>query len=208
MLKPNTADDGHDTSVTYAGSWVRNFITPLLRNPNFMSRTLVLITFDESETYTSPNRISGILLGDAVPANLVGTTDSNFYDHYSQIATVEANWGLHTLGRWDVGANVYAFVAAKTGDTVRKWTNPDFSTVQLSSSYPGLFNSKNKNVPLPVPNTALVYNGRSVLPAIISLWAKFQSQSYYTSALEIPDGARPPVYPATPSVEKGEVGKL
>ena len=161
-----------------------------------MQNTMVLITFDETETYTEQNRIMGILLGDAVPDNLIGTTDSNFYDHYSQISTVEANWGLHTLGRWDVGANVYSFVAAKTGDILRKWTSPAFSGVFLNSSYPGLFNSKNNKVPLPVPNTALVYNGRTVLPSIVSTWSQFQRKSYYTSKVEIPDGAHPPVYPS------------
>lgn len=53
-----------------------------------MKNTLVIVTFDENETYTIQNRVLAILLGDAVPAELVGTTDSNFYDHYSEIATV------------------------------------------------------------------------------------------------------------------------
>ena len=160
-----------------------------------MQRTLVLVTFDETETYTLRNNIMGFLIGDAVPANLVGTTDSNFYSHYSEIATVEANWGLHTLGRWDVGANVFSMVAAKTGDKLRSWTTPAFSGVFLNSSYPGLFNSKNTNVPIPVPNTALSFMGRTVLPIIVATWGKFQKQSYYKAQVEIPDGMHPPVYP-------------
>lgn len=41
--------------------------------------TLILVTFDENHSYTTQNRVLGILLGGAVPANLVGTTDSNYY---------------------------------------------------------------------------------------------------------------------------------
>ena len=157
-----------------------------------MNNTLVLITFDEDETYPQQNHVMGILLGDAVPANLVGTTDSNYYNHYSEIATVEANWGLHTLGRWDVGANVFGFVAAKTGDKIREWVKPPFESMFFNSSYPGLFNSK-MPAALPVPNTKANYGGRTVLPKIASAWGGLQKQSYYTTGLEIPDGLHPPV---------------
>ncbi|KAJ7928187.1 hypothetical protein B0H13DRAFT_2549654 [Mycena leptocephala] len=40
------------------------------------------------------------------------------YTHYSTLSTVQANWGLKSLGRQDTNAtvsNVLAFVAAKTG---------------------------------------------------------------------------------------------
>ncbi|MCJ1281284.1 hypothetical protein MMC26_000602 [Xylographa opegraphella] len=194
FITPNMTNDGHDTSVAVAGVWAENFLTPLLTNPNFMDNTLVLLTFDETETYTEQNRIMGILLGDSIPKNLIGTTDLHFYDHYSQIATVEANWGLHTLGRWDVGANVFAHVAAKTGDTMRKWISPSFNTVFLNSSYPGPFNSKNSRVPLPAPDVAATMNGRTVLPSIVSTWSQDQAACYYTTDVEIPDGQHPPKY--------------
>ncbi|KAI2487765.1 Phosphoesterase domain containing protein [Pyrenophora tritici-repentis] len=107
--------------VTTAGRWTRNFFTPLLKNTSFMDRTLVLITFDENDSYAKKNHVVAILLGDAIPAHLIGTTDTAYYNHYSGLATAEANWNLHTLGRWDVGANVFGVMAEKTGDTVRKW---------------------------------------------------------------------------------------
>lgn len=194
FITPNMTSDGHDTSVTTAGTWTRSFVEPLLNNPNFMKNTLVLITFDENHTYTTQNRVLAILLGDAVPSNLVGTTDSSFYDHYSEIATVEANWDLHTLGRWDVGANVFSLVGSQTGDKIREWKKPAFDTVFLNSSYPGLFNSKNTDVPLPVPNSKLKTNKRTVLPAIEATWDDWKS-SYYGDQVEIPDGQHPPVYP-------------
>lgn len=160
-----------------------------------MSNTLILLTFDENHTYTAQNRILAILLGDSVPASLVGTTDSTFYNHYSSISTVVANWGLHTLGRWDVGANIFSFVAQKTGDTLRKWNSPPLSKMFFNQSYPGLFNSQNQNVEIPVPNTAEVYKGRTVLQKVINTWGSLQSRTYYTTGLEIPDGQHPPVYP-------------
>jgi len=36
--------------------------------------------------------VFSVLLGDAVPTELEGTTDGNYYNHYSEISTVEANW--------------------------------------------------------------------------------------------------------------------
>ncbi|KAK6981604.1 hypothetical protein R3P38DRAFT_3460170, partial [Favolaschia claudopus] len=58
------------------------------------------------------------LLGQAVPLNLRGTTDDTLYTHYSTVSTVQANWGLKSLGRQDTNAtvsNVFSFVAEKTG---------------------------------------------------------------------------------------------
>ena len=175
-----------------AGTWTRNFLEPLLNNKKFMNNTLVLVTFDENHTYTQQNRVVGILLGDAVPSNLVGTSDTNYYNHYSEIATVQANWGLHTLGRWDVGANVYDFVAKQTGDKVREWSGDvSLSQMYFNVSYAGKLNNKNTSVPWPVPNTKADYAGRTVLPAIKSAWGSLVGQSAYTSALEIPDGLHP-----------------
>lgn len=37
------------------------------------------MTFDENHSYTRQNRVFSILLGGAVPKELVGTTDSAFY---------------------------------------------------------------------------------------------------------------------------------
>jgi len=192
FITPNMTSDGHDTSVTTAGSWTRNFIEPLLNDKTFMKDTLVLITFDENHTYTIPNNVFTILLGDAIPHKLKGTTDTNFYDHYSSISTVEANWDLNTLGRWDVGANVFKFVADKTGDTVRTWTTPDFSTVFLNASYPGFLNKKNATA-MEVPNTLLKYAGRAVSKNIARVWTyRMAYSSYYTSDLEIPDAQHLP----------------
>ena len=183
---------GHDSTVTVAGSWSRNFIEPLLNDTRFMKNTLLLLTFDENHTYTQQNRIVGILLGDAIPKELIGTTDGTYYNHYSEISTVQANWGLDLLGRWDVGANVYKFVAEKTGDEIREWAGKiPFSNMFFNLSYPGQLNDENDSVPWPVPNTELEYAGRKVAPVVVDTWGECSAESAYTSKLEIPDGLHP-----------------
>ena len=60
-----------------------------------------------------------------MPASLKNTTDDTFYTHYSCLSTVEANWGLGSLGRGDTNStlnNVLDFVASVTG-----WKNNGIS---------------------------------------------------------------------------------
>lgn len=187
--------DGHDTDVTVAGTWTRTFLEPLLSDPRFMNNTLVLVTFDENETYGVQNRILGILLGDAVPPALVGTSDGSYYNHYSEIATAEANWGLHTLGRFDVGANVFKLVADKSGDAVRSWSGSvGLDHMYFNYSYAGPLNEKGGNKRYAGPNLAgaSALHDRTVLPAIREAWEGNPAPVYYTSGLEIPDGQHPP----------------
>lgn len=194
FITPNMTSDGHDTSVTVAGTWTRKFLEPLLDDPNFMKNTLVLVTFDENHTYSMENRILALLLGDAVPKELVGTTDSNYYNHYSEISTVEANWDLPTLGRWDVGANVFKLVADQTGDTVREWSGQtSFSDMFFNQSYAGPMNSDVDDTGYPVPNVSAIYAKREVAEWIQETWRGLESSEvYYNTALEIPDGLHPP----------------
>ncbi|KAH8674306.1 acid phosphatase [Xylariales sp. PMI_506] len=196
FITPNMTSDGHDTDVSVAGTWTRNFLEPLLNDTRFMQNTLVLVTFDENETYEITNDVLGILIGDAVPSDLVGTTDSNYYNHYSEIATIEANWDLHTLGRWDVGANVFQFVADKTGDSVREWSGAiSFDQMYFNYSYNGLFNDvSGDSAQLPSPNLGScgAPTKRTVLPSIKETWAGSKAPMYYTNGLEVPDGYHPP----------------
>ena len=195
FITPNMTSDGHDTSITTAGTWCRTFLEPLLSDKNFMQNTLVLVTWDENESYATRNNILGILLGDAVPKDLVGTSDSSFYNHYSEIATVSANWDLPTLGRWDVGANVYAWVAQKTGDKLRNWSSDQLLQKRFwNSSYAGFFNSQGGNSRFPAPNLKLdkSVSGRPILQSIKDTWANSDAPTYYEDTIEVPDGLSPP----------------
>jgi acid phosphatase len=196
FITPNMSSDGHDTSATVGGAWLDAFLTPLLEDKNFMDDTLVLITWDENETYAEKNRVLSILLGDAVPEALKGTTDNNFYNHYSEISTVEANWDLPTLGRWDVGANVYEMVANKTGDRLRDWSKcgKDFDTYYYNQSYGGTFNTAGGNKQFPAPNLKLdkSFSGREILSSIKETWKGSNNPTYYKDVIEVPDGLNPP----------------
>jgi hypothetical protein len=195
FITPNMTSDAHDTDVETAGEWLRSFLDPLLTDPNFMSNTLILVTFDENESYGDRNQVFSIVLGDAVPANLVGTVDSAYYNHYSELSTVEANWDLGTLGRWDVGANIFDFVGQKTGDTIKTWApDANFGNHYFNLSYAGVFNSKKPNNAIyPAPNLALDgYRGRPIFGPIKDMWQGSQLPTYYTSGIENNDGLNPP----------------
>lgn len=126
-----------------------------------------------------------------LPTHSTAPTTSNPLDHFSEIATVEANWDLHTLGRFDVGANVFSFVAKTTKDEIR--TLADLSNTYLNESYPGIFNNK-VWAPMPRPNIELVVNGRTVLQKVKDIWGALNSDTVYAGALEIPSAANPPKY--------------
>jgi acid phosphatase len=114
------------------------------------------------------------------PCSLLNPFKNTLLTYSSEISTVEANWyvlqhswrnfylkltlnrDLHTLGRWDVGANVFANVAKYTGDRIRKWsTTPDLAHRYFNSSYPGIFNTHGKWAPQPVPDCVCILDDTS-----------------------------------------------
>jgi acid phosphatase len=179
FLTPNMTDDGHDTNITFAAKWERSWITPLLNNSYFMENTLILLTFDENESKTKPNKVFAILLGGAIPDSLKGTTDDTFYNHYSTISSVSVNWGLPSLGRWDCNANVFKIVANKAG-----YVNYDVDTTHLffNESYPGPL-SDTEYIPIwPAPDTsAKCAAGKGVLQAVVGTWSQSTPTYNYTS---------------------------
>ena len=160
-------NDGHDTTVDYAGNWSRTILTPLLNNTSFMNRTLLLLTFDEDETYTFRNQVWALLLGDVIPPSLRGTTDSTVYTHYSCLSTVQNNWGLYHLGRNDVNpqyANVFQLVANATGYQNQNVSVNSLPYLNFTST--GYFDSSNPG-PIPAVNTtAAGAGGKGVLPSL------------------------------------------
>lgn len=145
FITPNMTNDGHDTSLKHASHWAENFLKPLLDDHYFKHRTLVVLTFDESESYDKPNRVLTILLGD-IPGCIMGTKDHTYYDHYSLLATVEKNWRLRTLGRHDCHANVFSFIACHVSHKNR---HVGTSNLLNNKSKPGYFTSKKHHIPKP-----------------------------------------------------------
>ncbi|GKT45737.1 acid phosphatase [Colletotrichum spaethianum] len=200
FVTPNLYNNGHDTNISVSCSWTRGFVEPLLKNPNFNDgKTLVYITWQANgQNPTARNHVAGILLGSAVPSNLVGTVDSAYYNHYSELSSVQANWKLHTLGRWDVGANVWSFVGCKTGDIIRTWSTKiagdSFINYYWNQSCGGVFSNASTTSHLYVAPNLNIFGGgyRTVLPAIARLWYGSRLPDYYRNIIEVPDALHPP----------------
>jgi|SRR5579862_409088 len=166
-MTPNMQNDGHDTTVDYAGNWSRTILSPLLNDSTVMNKTLLLLTFDENETYTIKNQVWAVLLGDVIPDNLRGTTDATYYTHYSCLSTVQNNWGLYHLGRNDVNptySNVFQIVSNVTGYQNQNVSSSSAPYLNFTSS--GYFDTANPG-PIPAVNTtATGAGGRGVLPSL------------------------------------------
>jgi hypothetical protein len=158
FITPNLRNDAHDTSVGYAASWLTYWLMPLLTNPNFnTNKTLILLTFDENETYTVGNNVYSLLLGGVIPQAMKNTTDTTFYTHYSTISTVENNWDLGNLGRQDTNktvANVFNLVASATSYRNNNLTasSTDLPQLNITGTIPGPLNP-DYYVPYLAPNT-------------------------------------------------------
>lgn len=179
FITPNMTNDAHDTNITFAGSWTYQFLAELLDNEYFTNDTLILLTFDENDTYELGNKIYSFLLGGAVPEHLRGQQDETFYTHYSIIASLSANWGLPSLGRWDCGANLLSFLAEKTG-----YTNyaVDTSNLYLNETHPGPMASQDKAGKWPVPLTrGRCSAGYGILDVVQQTWKDLTATFNYTS---------------------------
>ncbi|KAM3084348.1 hypothetical protein ACMFMG_001545 [Clarireedia jacksonii] len=185
FITPNMSNDGHDTNTTTAANWSRTFLDPLLTNDYFMNDTLVVLTWDENELYTEENKVFAILLGGAIPPAFKNTTDDTYYNHYSLLSTIQVNWGLPSLGRWDCGANVLELVASKAG-----YNNYAVNTSKLlfNASYPGPL-SNDKFVPnWPLPDTKANCGSRQgVLDSIVRDWGRSDGTYNYTDAYPYDD---------------------
>lgn len=196
FMSPNMMNDGHNTSLKVAADWSHQFLQPLLADKAFDEKTLIMLTYDEAETYREPNKIVTLLLGSAIPPALKGTEDNTFYTHYSLLSTVEYNWGLSHLGRYDVGANVFRYVADIGG--YKKNKDPEnLATLNNSVSYPGVLNNETSKVlPIPSPNLKLIgASGLGILDLIAKAWpATGDAKTPYDGSGNVYDGDTLPVY--------------
>jgi acid phosphatase len=103
---PNVRHDGHDTSLGEMDGWLRQFLTPLLQDPRFVRRTLLVVTFDEDAGLWT-NRIYTAFVGDMVQPGII---NGNPYNHYSLLRLIEDNFGLGTLNREDSNATAICCV--------------------------------------------------------------------------------------------------
>ncbi len=106
FYSPDMDDDGHDTGLDSAVSWLRKFLDPILADPAAMKNTLIEITFDESKSY-SHNHIYTLFLGDMVKP---GYVETRAYDHYNVLRTIEENFGIGTLGKADAESSPITYI--------------------------------------------------------------------------------------------------
>lgn len=104
FYSPNMNNDGHNTNVTLAATWVSKFLDKTF-SEKLRKGTLVVVTFDESD-HNSDNRIYTLFLGDMVkPANQQDPKVlDRYYTHYSVLRTIEDNFGLQPLREDDRNA--------------------------------------------------------------------------------------------------------
>ncbi|CAK5274060.1 unnamed protein product [Mycena citricolor] len=194
FVTPNMVNDAHDTTIDFAAEFLDYWLVPLLSDTRVNGdRTLILLTFDETETYSEQNTVYTVALGSAIPAKLKGTKDATLYTHYSLISTVQANWDLQSLGRQDTNktvANVFDFVAQEIGYTNTKTSHvPHFNLTGIFNGPLNPYQFQN----FPAPNVSAVgVSGRPVLlrpgldtkltvdklPAPVNLHAKNRASPY------------------------------
>ena len=123
----HVAYDEDDTAYTYYNNdrldkarnpnpyWNPSCVVPSQASPNTCAPAgctdLQNCTLDKND-----NKVYSVLFGSALRSRFVNTTDSTFYTHSSIVATLEANWGLGSLGRQDVNSNPF-FVDASPSTT-------------------------------------------------------------------------------------------
>jgi acid phosphatase len=171
FITPNMTNDGHDSSIQVAGNWAYNWLTPLLNDTYFTQKTLVVLTFDENETYADKNKVFTLLLGD-IPEALQGTTDDTYYDHYTLLSSVQANWGLPNLGRGDCGANVFQIIANVTG-----FQNKVVDTTNQYNNQSGAGWISDSALPLPAPQLQCQGAGGGVYSEIVAAWSNSSSSA-------------------------------
>jgi acid phosphatase len=183
FITPNMTNDAHDTNITFASVWERGFVEKLENYTDFWNESLILLTFDETGDYPIHNKVFSILLGGAIPSDLIGTSDDTFYTHYSTLATVQANWGLPSLGRWDCGANIFQIVSNKTG-----YTNYEVDTTNLyiNSTFDGplssnIYSNYTSAWPVPVTGNQSCSAGYGILDSVKSTWGALAPTYNYTS---------------------------
>jgi hypothetical protein len=175
-------NDAHDTTIDFAAGFLTYWLEPLLADPRFNNnRTLIQVTFDENENWAINNNIFSVLLGGAVPEQLHGTVDSTYYTHYSSMSSVQANWGLGSLGRNDtvpympapparifsrsltyhrLMSNVWSFVADAANYTNTNVADADIPFTNITGTIPGPLNANaDLQTPWPAPNTSAVGAG-------------------------------------------------
>ncbi|KAL9945135.1 hypothetical protein ACHAQF_004690 [Verticillium nonalfalfae] len=212
FVVPNLANAGRTTSLAHATSWASSLIASLLAPGVLPGRSLILLTYDEAADARRPNRVTGLLLGTALPRAVRGTTDDTLYTHYAQLASLQFNWATPHLGRYDAGANVFQFLQDLASRVlVPNRDPPNRAAVNNSASYPGAFAADAARArDIPPPNLRLAGAGdQGVLDHVRSMWwLSAADDTPYDGSGMLHDAVTEPVYRPQavpePGVEEGD----
>ncbi|KAI8092571.1 phosphoesterase family-domain-containing protein [Halteromyces radiatus] len=100
---PNLKNDAHDTNIKYASKWFKKYLEKRINNKALNKNTMFAVTFDEDDGGGN-NKVYTALFGPDFHRNKHSSTDSQRYNHYSLLRTIEDNWNLGTLKQNDAKA--------------------------------------------------------------------------------------------------------
>ncbi|KAJ3309329.1 vacuolar sorting protein VPS33/slp1 [Boothiomyces sp. JEL0838] len=187
IFTPNQINDGHSADYTslsnnktleystariaVADKWLSTFVPPLIANPYF-SDTLFMITFDENDVIFKPDTTDNLIYTVVFGAGVQnGTTDNTYYNHYSQLALLESEWGLGSLGRKDATATPFMLSGNTTGPTSKN------SAFKIGIAVEGLFKKRQG-----YPDKEAIYFVSPSLNSIQALLDDFLKRPMYQAA--------------------------
>lgn len=94
---PNANDDAHDGSLAAADSWLQTNVAPLLASPQFQQDGLLIVVFDESDTFDLANgggHVAAVLVGTKVK---LGYRSATFFQHESTLRLILEALGVNSF---------------------------------------------------------------------------------------------------------------
>ncbi len=104
FIMPNLCNSAHDCDLSVADNWLSRTVGEIMDSPAFDSNSLLVLSWDEGTTnlgccgappLAKGGRVATVLVSPLVKARF---RDSTPYSHYSLLKTIEAAWGLESLG--------------------------------------------------------------------------------------------------------------
>lgn len=103
MYIPNLKNDGHDTNLDYAASWLKSKFGDILSHPEELKDVLFIVTFDESALLGPKNKVYTVLFGSQV--NPKSINDQSL-GHPGLLKMIEDEFRIGNLKREDAKAPV------------------------------------------------------------------------------------------------------
>ena len=103
MYIPNMDNDGHDTTIDFAGKWLTTRFGSILSNPAALGDVLFIVTYDESDLSSAKNEIYTVAIGAQIAA---GSQNSQTLNHPALLKMIEDEFKIGNLGKDDLSAPI------------------------------------------------------------------------------------------------------